>query len=341
MREMKRAFLAPFCGFFLAGLMAAIPAFSSASNMMSRSFRPVCVGKVQLAFPESSTVSWSQSFDYSKVERMRGASTKDAFWNAVATREAELRAMPHDSEDGRLSQTHRIGESAAILLYREHEASTLTHRMQRYLWLDGQGYLFQSTGAMRPEFTEDLARFTEVFSRIHPSAGLDTPAMSDFCIDGAVVRGDIGRITAGASTGIRGWNHVVLWAGAVEGGAGRGDMVPPEDELEQRQKSIRQIRRWEPGARSDPEYPREFDVLRNAARKAGQLEGKEVAWRERLNNGATIYVFLWRGQLPGTDHVVTVGMDVGDRYEPGQLPPAEGELIALWDETLGSLRSPR
>lgn len=337
---MKRTSLILFCGLSLTVVMAGTPAFLSASDMMKRSSSPVCVGKIQLSFPDSDTVSWSQTFDYSKVERMRGARTKEAFWDAVAVREVELRAMPHDSEIGRLSRAERIGDNAAILLYREHAASKRAHRMQRYLWLDGQGYMLQSTGAMRPQLTESLAPFTEVFSKIHPSAGLDTPTMSDFCIDGAVVRGDIGRITAGVSADIRGWNHVVLWAGAFEGGAGRGGMAPPEDELEQRQKTIRQIRRWEPEALSDPEYPREFDVLRNAARKAGRLEGEEVAWRERLNNGVTIYVFLWRGQLPGSDHVATVGMDVGDRYQPGEPPPAEDELIALWDETLDSLRSP-
>lgn len=341
MHEMRTKFLILPRELFLAVLMAMIPIISSASDMTSRSSSPVCVGKVQLSFPDSGIVSWSQNFDYSKVERMRGARTKAAFWNAVAAREAELRVMSHDSEAGRLSRTERIGDNAALLLYREHEASTLTHRMQRYLWLDGQGYMFQSTGAMRPQFTENLAPFTETFSKIHPSTGSDTPAMSDFCIDGAVVRGDIGRITAGVSADIRGWNHVVLWAGAVEGGTDRSGVVPPEDELEQRQKTIKEIRRIEPEALSDPEYPREFDVLRNAARKAGRLEGEEVVWRERLNSGATLYIFLWRGQLPGSDHVVTVGMDVGDRYRPGELPPAEEELIALWDETLGSLRSPR
>src|SRR5690554_886580 len=140
---MKRTSLAPFCGFLLAFLMAVVPVFSSASDMMNRSPSPVCVGKVQLSFPESGTVSWSQSFDYSNVERMRGARTKEAFWGAVAAREAELRAMPHDSEAGRLSRTERIGDNAAILLYREHAASKRAHRMQRYLWLDGQGYLLQ------------------------------------------------------------------------------------------------------------------------------------------------------------------------------------------------------
>lgn len=340
MSEMKRTSLILFCGLFLAVLMAGIPALSSASDMVNRSSSPVCVGKVQLSFPDSGRVSWSQDFDYSKVERMREARTKETFWNAVAVREAELRAMPHDFEDGRLSRAERIGDYAAILLYREHAASKRAYRMQRYLWLDGQGYMLQSTGAMRPQFTENLAPFIEIFSRIHSSAEAAEPAMSDFCIDGAVVRGDIGRISAGVSVGISGWNHVALWAGATEGGAASGGMVSPRDELRQRQRTIRQVRRLEPDARSDPEYPRDFDVLRSAARKAGRLDGEEVVWRERLNNGASIYVFLWRGQLPGTDHVVTVGMDVGDQYQPGEQPPAEDELIALWDETLGSLRSP-
>ena len=340
MNEVRKTVLILFRGTVLAALMTATPAISSASDMMSRSSSPVCVGKVQLALPNSGVASWSQSFDYSHVERMRGAKTKEAFWDAVAAREAELRAMPHDSEDGRLGRTERIGDTAAILLYREHEASTLTHNMQRFLWLDGKGYMLQSTGAMRPQFTENLAPFIEVFSRIHSSAEAAEPDMSDFCIDGAVVRGDIGRISAGVSVGISGWNHVALWAGATEGGAASGRMVSPRDELRERQRTIRQVRRLEPDARSDPEYPRDFDVLRSAARKAGRLDGEEVAWRERLNNGASIYVFLWRGQLPGTDHVVTVGMDVGDQYQPGEQPPAEDELIALWDETLGSLRSP-
>src|SRR5690554_1832354 len=110
MPEMKRTSLILFCGLFLTVLMVGIPTFSSASDMMNRTSSPICVGKVQLSFPDSGRVSWSQDFDYSKVERMRETRTKETFWNAVAVREAELRAMPHDFEDGRLSQAERIGD---------------------------------------------------------------------------------------------------------------------------------------------------------------------------------------------------------------------------------------
>lgn len=307
--------------------------------MTTESATPVCVGKVQLSIPGVERAVWSQSFDHSEVERMRSVRTKEGFWRTVEAQEQELRALPHNVESGRLSRVERVGGDAAVLLYREHEASKRAHRMQRYLWMNGRGYTFRSLGAMRPQFTQDLEPFTKVFTKVQVQPAAVTFPTSGFCIDGAVVHGDVDKITAGVSVDIRDWNHVRLWAGAVEDPSGKSDAPLANHELERRQEAIEMIRREEPQALSDPEYPRELDVLRNGVREAGGLTGTEVLWRERLNNGATLYVFRWRARLPGSEHDVSVGMDVGDKYEPGEQPPPESDLITFWDTTLVSLRS--
>jgi len=338
MREMRKTKPPLSRRLCLAVLMAALPSFSSASDMTEPS-KAVCVGKVQLSFPDSANLSWSQSFDHSHVERVRGAGTRERFWEVVDAREQELRALTHSTESGRLSRSERIGEDAVVLLYREHEASKRAHRMQRYFWLERHGYMFRSVGALRPQFTQDLQPFTEIFSRIQVQPQPASPTMAGFCIDGAIVRGNVDKITVGVSVDIRNWNHVRLWAGAVEDPFGKSEAPSADRELTRKQEAMNIVRRQEPEALSDPEYPRELEVLRNGARVAGELSGTEVVWRERLNNGATLYGFRWRARVPGSEHDVTIGMDAGDKYQPDEQPPAETALTTLWDATLESVRS--
>ncbi|MGY0559948.1 T6SS immunity protein Tli4 family protein [Luteimonas sp. A277] len=337
MRELKKSNMP--LRLCLAALMAVIPAFPSASNMVNESFKTVCVGKVQLSLPESGKLLWSQSFDHSQVEKVRGARTRERFWELVEARERELRALPHNTEAGRLARVERIGDSAAILLYREHEASTRAFRMQRYLWLENHGYTFTSAGALRPQFTHDLQPFTEIFARIQPQLEPVPISSAGFCIDGAIVHGYGDKITAGVSVDIPAWNHVRLWAGAVEDPSGNNEAPSADRELKRKQEAMATVRQQEPQALADPEYPREFQVLRNAERAIGGLAGSEVVWRERLNNGAVLYSFRWHARVPSSKHDVTVGMDVGDKYQPDEMPPGETELITLWDAMLESVRS--
>src|SRR5690606_11706223 len=132
------------------------------SKMTTLPLQPVCVGRVQVEVPGRGNLSWSQSFDHSEVSRLTSVRTRDDFWERVGTRRRELEALLHDLEPNRMSHYQQVGEDAAIILYREHEASKRAHRMQRYLWLDDKGYEFR-TGAMREHLTRDLAVFGRVF----------------------------------------------------------------------------------------------------------------------------------------------------------------------------------
>ena len=79
---------------------------------------------------------------------MRSVRTKEGFWRTVEAQEQELRALPHNVESGRLSRVERVGEEAAVLLYREHEESRRAHRMQRYLSAELHVAAHDAGGAM-------------------------------------------------------------------------------------------------------------------------------------------------------------------------------------------------
>lgn len=295
----------------------------------------VCVGSLQLSLP-GQRVSMSQSFDHSTVERLPGVRDVDTFRTRVNARASELRSLAHDTEQGRLGALDWQGDHAAILRYREHQASKRAWKVQRFLWLGDRGYVLDSVQAMRPQFADDLARHSRVFGALEaraPSAGSD----GGFCIDGAVVRGDVGKISAGVSTQPAGMAHVRVWAGAVRQGEGR-DAVSAGDELASRRKAIADTLRHEPDAAADPEYPRAFDITRQQARRVAGAAGEEVIWRESLNNGARIHVFRWTGRLQGGENV-TIGMDAGDRYKPGEAPPEEATLVGLWEQVLDSAQA--
>ncbi|WP_157515191.1 T6SS immunity protein Tli4 family protein [Luteimonas abyssi] len=300
-----------------------------------QAWESVCVGSLQVSLP-GQRITLSQSFDHARVELLPGVRDVDAFRVRVEARAAELRALPHDTEQGRLGALAWQGDHAAILRYREHPASSRAWQIQRFLWLGDRGYVFDSVQAMRPQFADDAARQGAVFEKLAPRTNGERDGLG-FCIDGAVVRGDVGKISAGASTQATGAQHVRVWAGSVRHGQ-RGEAVSANDELAARREAIAQTRRLEPDAASDPEYPREFDVTRQQGRRVAGVTGEEAVWRERLNNGARRHVFRWTGRLNGTENV-TIGMDVGDKFKPGEAPPNEETLIALWDQILGSAKT--
>lgn len=304
--------------------------------------QPVCIGRIQADLPRLGARSWAQSFDLSEVERMASVRTRDEFWSRVHARKNELESSPHDIEPNRMSRFLKVGEDAAIILYREHEGSKRAHRMQRYLWLGEAGYGFQ-TGAMREHLTRDLTRFERVFNTLRPLDDGRLPQQRGFCIDGALVHGEVGRISAGVSVNVPGWNNVRIWAGATEGAAdgeaARRQAAPADTELDREREAMATVQREDPGASGDPVYPRQFDVLRQRERPLEGIPGREVVWRKELNNGAVTYTFRWKseGDVNGAP-TATLGLDAGERHKPTDPLPDEQALVALWDAMLNSVR---
>lgn len=309
--------------------------------------RTECIGRVLIDLPSRSVKRWSQEFDQAKVSRVSYPTGDDAaFWIDVTKRKEKLEASPHKTEGSLLSKYEKVGENAAILLFRSSDIGVRLYKMERFLWLGHLGYVFESN--ILNDEKDRLSPYTEVFSKLEPRNNLEIPSEPGFCIDGALVSGDVGGISASQNFKVAGWKNVYLWASAGEVGATPTDSSGDDEDhsfdadLKREQEGIREIVEAAPEARNDPAYPKEFDVLRQHDRDLNGLGGREVIWRKKLNSGALLYTFRWEtsGKDQGTPQHpgASIGMDVGDEHHPEQTPPAEKELFALWDAVLTSLK---
>lgn len=321
------------------------------AEMNAIALKRLCVGRLEIDVPANGTLEWRASFDQADVTRMRPPiQSADAFWSRVENRKVELEALPHRTEGNRLGLYEKIGDDAAIILYRDREHRKGSYMMERYLWLGDRGYLFES-GPWPNDVRDQVDRNSRVFSQMIPHDDKDRPQASGFCIDGATVTGDWKGIMATIRTAPRHWasGELSISVGEDHAAAASDDADAGEErfqigayhDLERDEEECRLLRS-DSDFGTRPDTIRTFEVMRKREREALNRPGKEAVWKKIANSGAVIYEFRWYNEdasgskeKPG----LSFDMRVGDLRAPNEDVPSEEELFALWDAVLESLRS--
>ncbi len=347
-----RRVLAPLVlGLALAACQGRDPETKDYAAMNTIPLKTVCIGRLQVDLPQKAMKEWRAEFDRAEVTRLGfPVQDKDSFWAAAQKRKQELESLPHETEPNQLGLYERVGEDAAILLYRDSDHWTGGYKMDRYLWLSDRAYKFES-GPWPNEIKHQLDRYSRVFTQLVPHDAWDRPQTAGFCIDGATVTGRIVEIDASVAAPLLQWPKAEISIGTGE--AADPSQIPDTEGIDERlgsaigtmeleQERYREMAKAAPEISSEPEFPKEFDVLRQGARPLGSRQGEAAVWRKTLNNGAVLYKFLWINseKAPSTpdNPSITLEMTVGDEYAPDKKPPPEEEMIALWDAVLASLK---
>lgn len=310
------------------------------AEMNAIALKSVCVGRLEIDLPAKGSLEWRASFDQAEVTRVRPpAQSADTFWSRVESRKVELESLSHRTEGNRLGLHEKIGDNAAIILYRDRGHRKGSYMMERYLWLGDRGYLFES-GPWSNDVRDKVDRNSHVFSLLTPHDRNGQPQASGFCIEGATVTGDFGQISAGGIVELSNWEAARLNFGTFEN-------YPPTEldrtafeEVERDQAFYRAIK-GDSDFRAEPDSPKDFEVLRRRELSVGGFAGQEAAWRKTLNNGAVLYQVIWRtDELIGqkTSPGIALGLRTGDESGSGNATPSEEELLALWDAVLDSVR---
>ncbi|MFT0140938.1 T6SS immunity protein Tli4 family protein [Alcanivoracaceae bacterium MT1] len=303
-----------------------------------------CVGHMRVGLPEKGARSWNATVDGAELKRLKGLS-EDAFADYVQARKKEVAALPHNSEPNRLVAFHEYGKNGAILLYREDAFQTEVVEMERYLWVgDGQGGgrgYFLDSGSHFGKVERELGTFSRVFSKF----SLRQPGESSsngFCVDGASLSDDgidVATDVTVSVPGQSGWDLYVSYAKL-----GSSDNVQDTKGLDERlstatgsleleqEKYQRQAEAY-PDIRNEPDYPKQFEVLRKGGRDLAGVKGSEAAWKKELNNGEVLYTFLWMDEsLSGQSAMVE--MNTRDKELTAS---SEERMYALWDAVLASV----
>lgn len=307
-----------------------------------------CVGRLLVDLPKQATFSWTQEFDDSKVSRLPSdINTPERFWNLVEKRRDELAAAPHDTEGHLLYRFDNPSTVSAIVLFRESNTDVYGYNIERYLWTGHWGHLFKSGIANSDK--GNLDHLVNTFNRLIPIDNRMNPPMAPqqagFCIDGALVTGEVGRISAGPTLYMFGMKGVSISVNAVEN-------FPPSSDpalnsayggVEDKQRQIRMTREQIPGWSSDPDSPKDFIVLRKREHSLHGIPGQEVVYRQIFNNDKRSYRFLWLDTQRSNNRLPSAGvqMDFTDEQDPAKpaLPlPPEDQMFALWDAVLSSVR---
>lgn len=300
---------------------------------------PICIGRLIAEVPQRGIRDWEANFDNAKVTRLKEASAEE-FWRRVNGRKQELQSQKHDIEPNRLNDFRRIGDNAAIILFRDDQFQTEIMEMERYLWSGDRGYFFD-TASQRDSVKNELDRFTTVFSKLKPVARQDKPVDSGFCIDGAAVSSDVGEIGTDFGVEIRGWKRTSLDIGTSEYGKPLYEPMSAFKSLEDQQNGYRDALLRSPRVLQEPLYITEFAVLRKRERSVGGIAGQEAVWRTAHVNGATYYSFEWQSLAQtGTarDPRLVIQLLAGNESYPEDKPPPQDDLLALWDAVLESAR---
>lgn len=306
-----------------------------------------CVGRLLVGLPEKAIPSWTQEFDKAQVSRLdHSIQSQQDFWNLVEKRRKELAGLPHETEGSQLSLYEPVGGTAAVLLFRDSATFTGGYMMERYLWIGTRGYLLRS-GPWPNSLKDQIQENSQIFSRLSPIDNRSPPQQRGFCIDGALITGDMERISVSpAIDAVPGMQGVWLTVGT-------GETTDPQtsstgsafDDLSEEQRRIRETASTVPDWVRDPLYPKEFTVLRKRERSLNGIAGQEVAYRKTFNNGKHEYRFRW--QIQGADIVATkhsgLSLEMGftdeqDSNKPGIPPPPEDQMYALWDAVLNSVQ---
>lgn len=300
-----------------------------------------CIGRFLVDLPKNVILSWTQNFDIAEVTRLISVATPKDFWSVVEARKNILESLRHESELSQLGLYKIYDSNAAVLLYWDSPVWVGGYSMDRYFWTSVSAY--KMTSRPRPNSIKDeIDRYTRIFTEIVPRD--DIPSQPGFCIDGAIVVGDVGSIDAGVSITIPGWRNVTLNLDSGDDNTQIAAVDPdfgPFGQLAREQMAIRETIARYPEFKDDPVYPKEFVVLRKQMRTLAGRPGEEVVWRQKQNNGAVLYKFLWFNSDPGGTPAkpgISIDMSVGNSDQPTIGPPPEQDLLSLWDAVLNSVR---
>lgn len=326
---------------------------SDYAKMNTLPLQTYCVGRLLVDLPKQATFSWTQDIGEAKISRLDapiqvGASplkADQAFWAMVEKRKQELQSLPHQSGKGRLGEYRRIDDKIVMFLFRGDQFQDDIYDAESYLWLDHWGYQMVTGAHFDQEAREIVPTLADIFHHFTPIDNRTPPKQAGFCIDGALVTGEVGRISAGPTLYMTGMKGVSISVNALEN-------VPPLADpafnsaygyLENEEREIRQTRESVPAWSSDPSAPKEFTVLRKREHTLNGLPGQEVIYRKVFNNGKREYQFMWRDSAPQNGRmpkgVIQISFDdQPDSNQPPYPPPPEDQMFALWDAVLNSVR---
>jgi len=302
-----------------------------------------CVGRLLIDLPKGGATAWHQQFDRAEVRRLENsAHSSDAFWSLVEKRRAQLESQSHRKESSLLTAYKVVGANAALLLHRESEIDDFGYDLDRYVWLGQHGYLFL-TKAIPNEQRELLDSYAKIFSHLAASESSDNIGKPGFCIDRALVIGNVGSILASVDSSIPDWKGVSLSIGTSERGAastlGEELAVSPFADLAQAEQEHDLMKGDAPGD------VRAFTTLLRRERNAAGYPGQETGYRVTFNNERLAYQLEWQTHLAdgGSSErpAISVSLSFSDssaNENPNLLPPSEEKLFALWNAVLGSIR---
>ncbi|AEQ96154.1 hypothetical protein XOC_2003 [Xanthomonas oryzae pv. oryzicola BLS256] len=312
--------------------------------------KPVCIGRFELSIPRDGGRDWRTDLDWAEVTRLPfNLRTTEDFWGYVEARKQFLQSQKHDTEPSLLSLYEKVGDNAVILLNRQEPSNDVVYYLERYVWLGDRGYFFKGLGE-GDEIKAKLEGYKKILGRLVPHDGLERPVTNGYCINGATITGVIPDISTSIAVNpikLSGATLYVATAEAVD--AANQKDTPGADprsvsgfgSLEIEEEKYR-VQRSDSSDES-PDKPAHFDVIRKKTRVVAGRQGEEVGWRITYANGAMTYNFLWinADKKPSTPNnpSLTFQFYAGDPEAPGKKLPSEQQMFALWDATLGSVKS--
>lgn len=309
------------------------------ADMNAVPLNPICIGRLIIDVPQRGTQTWTANFDLAEVTRLNETG-EQAFWALVEARKNELESQKHNTQPNLLVRYQRYEPNAAAILYYPFAAAKSGYAMERYLWLTTHGYKFAIKG-IEKEKGNNLDQFSKVFQALTENKQSVPKTAKGFCIDGAAVTGDVGKIDANFSIEIRGWKRTSLNIGVSE-------FYPPPDEpmsafksLEDQQNGYRDALLRSPKVLQEPLYITEFAVLRKREHVIAGIAGQEAVWRTEHVNGGVHYAFEWQSleQNGSPLHpALTIVLLAGYEGYPEDKPPPQKDLLALWDAVIESAR---
>ena len=312
------------------------------NNMIS--LQTQCVGRYLVDLPSELPVLWTQNFDASVATRLTSITSYALFRNLVLQKKEAIGNQRHEVENSLLGRFLEVGGNAALLAFRGDKTATNIYQLHRFIWIGDRGYLLANE-----VLTNDLQRL-EMFANVldHIFSRPTVPSTPGFCIDGALVTGEWGQMSASATASVKAWPTMRLAFNSGEDSetVSSGRTLTDEDFrpfvwLQKEQDKIKALASLFPDQQDDPALTKEFHVLLRRERVVDHRKGEEVAWRDTLNSGAVLYKFYWsntdasgKPETPG----VALEMEAGDRYKPELGSPPEDQLLALWEAVLSSVR---
>jgi hypothetical protein len=321
------------------------PNLQEIGNTMS--WKTHCVGRVMMSLPEDRPLTWSTDFDFAVVKRIPSLSEQQ-FWDGVEVVRKRYLDQTHKKASNRLAHFEKVGKNAAFVFYYDNEVSLWGPIMERYVYLDRDHAYEMRTGGVRtanvlptPElFKPFVAKYTPIFSRIHPLEPGQFPSHDGLCIDSAVVGGGTDRnaravlvseIAYGTRLGI-----------AYRENQYKVELLSGYEELKFDEDHAKN-----PMGYDGPDAFKDFKVLRKRERTLAGIAGQEFVTRTQRNDGQVFYRMQWtvKGALDGgvlqptiVIHLNTPQTATDTKGKPYDKLPPEPELLKLWDYALSTFK---